>query len=93
MNIRELIEKLQELDPEMMVVVDGYEDGTDTINSFDIVRIPHNARRKFYARYFSARRACIKKRMEVANYIVGNCFAAALAPPLAVSTRLIRCTQ
>jgi len=29
MKIKELIEKLQQFDPELMVMVDGYEDGYD----------------------------------------------------------------
>jgi len=32
MNIKELIEKLKQFDPETLVVVDGYEGGQDDIN-------------------------------------------------------------
>lgn len=33
MNIKELIEKLKQFDPETLVVVDGYEKGLDDINN------------------------------------------------------------
>lgn len=39
MKVRELIEQLQQFDPEMMVVVDGYEGGADDIKTVDTARI------------------------------------------------------
>lgn len=38
MKVKELIEKLQELDPEMRVVVDGYEAGFDEVEK--LVQVP-----------------------------------------------------
>jgi hypothetical protein len=35
MNIKELIEKLKQFDPETLVVVNGYEGGADNINSIE----------------------------------------------------------
>lgn len=42
MKVRELIEKLQQLDPEMLVVVDGYEGGADEPKSVTTARIALN---------------------------------------------------
>jgi hypothetical protein len=40
MTVKELIEKLQQLDPDLRVVTDGYEGGykdvSDTFESFDL---------------------------------------------------------
>jgi hypothetical protein len=42
MKVRELIEQLHQLDPEMLVVIDGYEGGADEPKSVTVVRIALN---------------------------------------------------
>lgn len=46
MNVKELIEKLQTLDPEMPVMVDGYETGYDEVKEVCIIdnlkKLPEN---------------------------------------------------
>lgn len=42
MKVRELIEKLQQFDPEMMVVVDGYEGGANELKIVNTARIALN---------------------------------------------------
>jgi hypothetical protein len=42
MKIKELISLLQRHDPEMMVVVDGYESGYDEVERVNIVNIINN---------------------------------------------------
>jgi hypothetical protein len=42
MNIKELIEKLQQFDPETLVVVNGYEEGQDDINNIEEITITLN---------------------------------------------------
>jgi len=42
MNIKELIEELQKQDPEMMVVIDGYEGGYQTVELIDEIRLNLN---------------------------------------------------
>lgn len=39
MNVKQLIEKLSHLDPEMMVVISGYEGGVDEASSIDEIKI------------------------------------------------------
>lgn len=42
MKVRELIEKLQHFDPEMLVVVDGYEAGFDEVEKLVQIAIVSN---------------------------------------------------
>jgi hypothetical protein len=42
MNIKELIEKLKQFDPETLVVVNGYEEGQDDINNIEEITIALN---------------------------------------------------
>jgi hypothetical protein len=42
MNIKQLIEKLQQFDPETLVVVNGYEEGQDDINNIEEITIGLN---------------------------------------------------
>lgn len=42
MKVKELIQKLSEYDPEMRVVVDGYECGYDEVDKIMTVRIKPN---------------------------------------------------
>jgi hypothetical protein len=39
MNVKQLIEKLQNLDPNLLVVVAGYEDGYHTPTKLDIISV------------------------------------------------------
>jgi hypothetical protein len=48
MNVKELIEKLQTLDPELMVVRDGYEGGVDEVSYADVETIALNVNEKWY---------------------------------------------
>ena len=48
MKVKELIEKLQQLDSESMAVVSGYEGGVDEINEAKNIRIKLNANTEFY---------------------------------------------
>lgn len=42
MNVKQLIEELQKLDPEIMVIVDGYEGGYDEVLTISIKPIQLN---------------------------------------------------
>lgn len=47
MKVHELIDKLQKLDPEMKVVVNGYEGGYDEVEKILMgVRVKHNSKKK-----------------------------------------------
>jgi hypothetical protein len=48
MNVGELISKLQELDPNLRVVLPGYEGGFDDLNSFDQIKIVLNFNDRWY---------------------------------------------
>ena len=39
MKVKELIEKLSQLDPELMVVVRGYEGGVDEVSGYGVCNI------------------------------------------------------
>ena len=39
MKVKELIEKLSQLDPELMVVVRGYEGGVDEVSDYGLCNI------------------------------------------------------
>lgn len=48
MNVKELIEKLQSFDPEMMVVRQGYEGGLTEIDNVDIRHVALNYHGEWY---------------------------------------------
>jgi len=48
MKIKELIEKLQQFDPELMVVVDGYEGGYDDPIVGPVKKLKLNANEEWY---------------------------------------------
>jgi len=48
MKVKELIEKLQTLDPETMVVVSGYEGGFHEVTTTEIVKIALNVNTSRY---------------------------------------------
>ena len=48
MKVKELIEKLSQLDPELMVVVAGYEGGVDEIKKYKLCDIELNVNDDWY---------------------------------------------
>jgi len=48
MKVKELIEALSQLDPELMVVVAGYEGGVDEIDKFEMCDIELNVNTEWY---------------------------------------------
>lgn len=48
MTVRELIEKLQTLDADAMVVVDGYESGVDELQRVEVTDIALNYNKQWY---------------------------------------------
>lgn len=48
MKVRELIEKLQQFDPEMMVVLDGYEGGVDELKYVQSANVALNFNEEGY---------------------------------------------
>ena len=48
MNVKELIEKLQVLDPDLMVVRSGYEGGVKEVNSLEVIEIALNVNDEWY---------------------------------------------
>jgi predicted AAA+ superfamily ATPase len=48
MKVKELIEKLQKFDPEIIVVVDGYEDGVNEPQDPCIININLNVNEEWY---------------------------------------------
>lgn len=48
MNVKELIEKLQSYDPELMVVISGYEDGVNEAKHAADVNIALNVHAEWY---------------------------------------------
>ena len=48
MKVKELIEKLSQLDPELMVVVAGYEGGVDEMDKFELCNIELNVNDDWY---------------------------------------------
>ena len=48
MKVKELIEALSQLDPELMVVVAGYEGGVDEMDKFEMCDIELNVNTEWY---------------------------------------------
>ena len=48
MKVKELIELLSQLDPELMVVIGGYEGGVDEIDKFEMCDIELNVNTEWY---------------------------------------------
>ena len=48
MKVKELIKELQKHDPEIMVVVAGYEGGYDEISGVGEIRLKYNAHTEWY---------------------------------------------
>ena len=48
MRVKELIEELESLDPELEVVVRGYEDGVDSVSSLELCKIKLNVFSEWY---------------------------------------------
>jgi hypothetical protein len=53
MKVKELIQELQKLDPELLVVVRGYEGGVDEVNSIYLcnVELDSNAGIEYYGNH------------------------------------------
>ena len=48
MKVKELIEKLQELDPEMEVMRHGYEGGVENVTQLEIEQVALNVNEEWY---------------------------------------------
>jgi len=48
MKVKELIETLSQLDPELMVVVAGYEGGVDEMDKYELCDVELNANDEWY---------------------------------------------
>lgn len=48
MKVKELIEKLQAIDPELMVVKDGYEGGASEVDEIQVVDLALNVHKEWY---------------------------------------------
>ena len=48
MKVKELVEKLQALDPELLVVVDGYEGGVKEASYVELEAIALNVHKEWY---------------------------------------------
>ncbi len=48
MKVKELIETLSQLDPELMVVVAGYEGGVDEIDKYELCDVELNVNTEWY---------------------------------------------
>jgi len=48
MKVKELIEQLQQFDPEMEVMRHGYEGGVENVTIFDIEQVALNANEEWY---------------------------------------------
>lgn len=48
MKVKELIEKLQAIDPELMVVTNGYEGGVNEVNEIQVVDLALNVHEEWY---------------------------------------------
>ena len=48
MKVKELIEKLSQLDPELMVVIRGYEGGVDEVSDYGLCNIELNVNDEWY---------------------------------------------
>ena len=48
MKVKELIEKLSQLDPELMVVIRGYEGGVDEVSDYGLCDIELNVNDEWY---------------------------------------------
>lgn len=48
MKVKELIEKLQSLDPEHMLVINGYEGGVNEVSEVETIRILTDQNKEWY---------------------------------------------
>jgi hypothetical protein len=48
MKVKELIEALSQLDPELMVVIKGYEGGVDEVSRYELCNIELNVNDEWY---------------------------------------------
>jgi hypothetical protein len=48
MKVKELIETLSQMDPELMVVVAGYEGGVDEVNKYELCDVELNVNDDWY---------------------------------------------
>jgi hypothetical protein len=48
MKVKELIERLQALDPELMVVTNGYEGGVDDVEELELEKVALNVNTEWY---------------------------------------------
>ncbi len=48
MTVKELIEKLQNLDPEMSVFIDGYEGGCNDLSDVEEIEVVRDVNTKWY---------------------------------------------
>ena len=48
MKVKELIEKLQAIDPELMVVTNGYEGGANEVDEIRVVDLALNVHKEWY---------------------------------------------
>ena len=48
MKVKELIETLSQLDPELMVVIGGYEGGVDEVSRYELCDVELNVNTEWY---------------------------------------------
>ena len=48
MNVKELIEELSQLDPELMVVIRGYEGGVKEVSHYELCNVALNVNKEWY---------------------------------------------
>ncbi len=48
MKVKELIETLSQLDPELMVVIRGYEGGVDEVDKYELCDVELNVNTEWY---------------------------------------------
>lgn len=49
MNVRELIEQLQQLDPDLLVLGRGYEDGYDAATEVKVMNLTHEPENPYWS--------------------------------------------
>lgn len=72
MKVKELIEKLSKQDPEMRVVVDGYETGFDEINRICLVKMilnPNKGEKHWEGEFDEVVGTSISEDIEIGLYL------------------------
>jgi len=71
MKVKKLIELLSQMDPELMVVVAGYEGGVDEMDKYELCDVELNVNTEWYYGKHGKGRGTQKERF---NYCQGNSF-------------------